>query len=299
MIFVYADTEVVMDDELFAVVYQTAWELWPKREKRVQFAGRTIVLMYLWSVIRGKPRQWVCDRRNLPPQLCDESVPSRSQFGRRLNSPPVQAMLAELEARVRQCPQAASMGCWLLDGKPLVVSPYSKDKAAKWGWAYDRKARGYKLFAMVDLDGNVIAWRLDSMNQAEPIVARELIEHIDRPGYILGDSIYDSGPLHEHAAQRDLQLIAPRKIPGGNIGIRARQPTRLHSIAMLETFNNTFGPAMYACRTSIERAFAMMGCSKVGLDHLPYFIRGPSRVRPWVQAKIILYSLQKPKELQQ
>jgi hypothetical protein len=288
-----------MDDELFKLVYQIAWELWPTREKRVQFAGRTIVLMYLWSAIRSKPRQWACDRRNLPPQLRDESIPSRSQFGRRLNSPPVQAMLGVFEARVRQCPQATALGCWLLDGKPLVVSPYSKDKAAKWGWAYDRQARGYKLFAMVDLDGNVIAWRLNGMNQAEPTVARELIEHTDRPGYVLGDSAYDSGPLHEHAALRELQLIAPRRIPGGNIGIRARQPTRLHSIAMLETFTNSFGPAMYTRRTSIERAFALMGCSKVGLDHLPCFIRSPSRVRLWVQAKVILYSIQKPKDLQQ
>ena len=137
------------------------------------------------------------------------------------------------------------------------------------------------------------------MNEAEPLVARTLLKHTDRPGYVIGDSIYDSGPLHELAAARDLQLIARRKVPGGNIGIRARQPTRLHSIAMLETFNNTFGPAMYACRTSIERAFAMMGCSKVGLDHLPYFIRGPSRVRLWVQGKIILYSLHQKKELHQ
>ena len=288
-----------MDDELFALVYRIAWELWPKREKRVQFAGRTIVLMYIWSAIRGKPRHWVCHRRNLPPHLREEAIPGRSQFGRRLNSPAVQAMLAELDARVRQGPQAGSIGCWLLDGKPLVVSPYSKDKDAKWGWAYDRKARGYKLFAMLDLDGNVTAWCLHGMNQAEPTVARGLIEQTDRPGYVLGDSAYDSGPLHELAAQRDLQLIAPRKIPGGNIGVRARQPTRLHSITMLETFNNAFGPAMYACRTGIERAFALMGCSKVGLDHLPSFIRTPARVRLWVQAKIILYSLQKPKELQQ
>ena len=288
-----------MDDELFGTVYQIAWRLWPRREKRVQFAGRTIVLMYLWSVIRGKPRQWVCHRRNLPRAMDDQGVPGRSQFGRRLKDPQVHAMLAELETHLRGAPQAKMLGCWLLDAKPLVVSPYSKDKSAHWGWAYDRKARGYKVFALSDLNGRVAAWQTRPMNEAEPLVARTLLQHTDRPGYVIGDSVYDSGPLHELAAARDLQLIARRKVPGGNIGIRARQPTRLHSIAMLETFNNTFGPAMYACRTSIERAFAMMGCSKVGLDHLPYFIRGPSRVRLWVQGKIILYSLQQKKDLRQ
>ena len=55
-----------MDDELFDRVYQIVWRLWPARERRVQYAGRTIVLMYWWSVIRGKPRQWVCDPRNCP-----------------------------------------------------------------------------------------------------------------------------------------------------------------------------------------------------------------------------------------
>ena len=62
---------------------------------------------------------------------------------------------------------------------------------------------------------------------------------------------------------------------------------------MLKTFNNAFGPALYACLTGIERTFSQMGCSKVGSDHLPYFVRGLPRVRAWVQAKIILYSLQK------
>jgi hypothetical protein len=35
------------------------------------------------------------------------------------------------------------------------------------------------------------------MNVSEPIVAQQLIEHIDRPGYLLGDSLYDSSsPLN-------------------------------------------------------------------------------------------------------
>ena len=112
-----------MDDELFETVYQIAWKLWPRREKRVQYPGRTIVLMYLWSVIRGKPRQWVCHRRNLPRALHDQIVPGRSQFGRRLNKPDVQAMLTELETHLRYIPQAKMLGCWLLDAKPLVISP--------------------------------------------------------------------------------------------------------------------------------------------------------------------------------
>ena len=288
-----------MDDELFQAVYQIAVSLWPRRGKGVQYSGRTIVLMYVWSVIRGKPRQWVCDRRNLPRALEETSIPSRSQFGRRLATPTIQTMLTELEHRVRCESSDTLLGCWVLDAKPLVVSPYSKDRDAKWGWAYDGKSRGYKLFAMTDLEGRVVAWQTGPMNQAEPVVAQDLLVQTDRPGYVLGDSIYDSGPLHEAASTRQLQLIAPRKVPGRNIGIRARQPTRCHAIDMLETFCNTFGPAMYARRTTIERTFSRMAASAIGLDHLPPFVRTPRRVRLWVQGKLILYSLHRTHSLRQ
>ena len=288
-----------MDDELFAALYHIAGQLWPRREKGMVYSGRLVVLLFLWTVIRGKPRGWVCDRRNLPAMLRDHDIPGPSQFRRRLRSQAVQAMLTEMENHVRRTPLSGMLGCWLLDAKPLVVSPYSKDKSARWGHAYDRKARGYKIFAMSDLEGRVAAWDCRPMNEAEPLVARTLVEHTDRPGYVLGDSIYDSGPLHELTAARDLQLIAPRKIPGGNIGRRARQPNRLHAIDMLETPHNTFGPAMYRWRTSIERVFSRMVSSSVGLDHLPPFVRTPPRVRLWVQGKIILYSFLKNRELRQ
>lgn len=288
-----------MDDELFAAVYQIAWKLWPGREKRVQCAGRTVVLMYLWSVIRGKPREWPCQRSHLPVPLQQARLLCRSQFGRRLNSPRVKAMLAELERHLRGVPGTHWLGCWLLDAKPLLVSPYSKDKAAKWGWAYDGKARGYKVFAMSDLEGRVVSWKARPMNESEPVVAKDLLEDTDRPGYVIGDSIYDSGPLHENAASRDLQLVAPRKLPGGRIGIRARQPTRLHAIAMLETFCNHFGPSLYALRPQIERVFSRLGCSRIGLDHLPPFVRTPARVELWVQGKIILYTLLLQNDLRQ
>lgn len=280
-----------MDDALFEVVYRLACVLWPRREQRVQYSGRLIVLMYYWSVIRGKPRWWVCDRRNLPARLRHLPTPSRSQFGRRLNSVAVGRMLDQLEQRINASMDAMLVGCWLLDAKPLVVSPYSKDKAARWGWAYDRKARGYKLFALVDLRGRVVAWRVDGMNQAEPLIARQLIEAIDRPGYLIGDSIYDSNLLHQRTAAMHVQLIAPRKQPGGPIGKRARHPHRLHAIDMLETHTNRLGPSLYSQRTGIERCFAAMAASRVGLDHLPGFIRTPARVRHWVQAKLSLYAI--------
>lgn len=288
-----------MDDELFSALYHIACRLWPYREKRVQFSGRLIVLMYLWCVLRRKPRGWVCEPGHLPRPLQATAIPSASRFRRRLKEPRFQQMLTEMEAQCRGLPQDRLIGYWTIDAKPLPVSPYSKDKEAKWGWAYDRKARGYKLFALCTLEGEFVDWRLEAMNASEPVMARTLLEATDRPGYLVGDSIYDSGPLHEAAAARQVQLIAPRKKPGGHIGRRARQPTRLHAIDMLETFCNGFGPTLYEQRTSIERVFSQMASSHIGLDNLPPFVRTPQRVRPWVQGKIILYSLLKTNRLRQ
>lgn len=154
----------------------------------------------------------------------------------------------------------------------MVVSPYSKDRAAKWGWAYSSKARSYKVFALCDLEGRLVACQTHPMNVAEPLVARALLEQTDRPGYVLDDSIYDSGPLYELAAARHLQLLAPR---------------------------NRIGSKLYACRTAIERVFSRLASSRSGLDHLPPFVRTPERVRLWVQGKIILYSVLHNKELRQ
>ncbi|MEM6259721.1 MAG: hypothetical protein AAGI37_15700 [Planctomycetota bacterium] len=82
--------------------------LWPKREPRVQYAGRLIVLLYLWSAIRNKPLCRACDRRNRA--LADRPIPNRSQFGRRLCCPNVVTMIDELEQAVNDLQVAGLIG---------------------------------------------------------------------------------------------------------------------------------------------------------------------------------------------
>lgn len=288
-----------MDDELFNLVYQRAHEFAPQRGKRQQFSDAIIACVYLWSIIRNKPMNWACLSANAPSALADRPLPCCSTLSRRVRSDAVRQLLDQLEHDLLQLQQATLLCCWLVDAKPLPVSPYSKDKQARRGWAYDGRARGYKLFAVCDLDQRIVGWQVHAMNMAEPVVARSLLKHLDRPGYLIGDSIYDSTPLYEAAAEHGIHVIAPRKQPQGNIGVRARHPNRLHAIAMLETPGNQFGPAVYALRTTIERAFARMAASSVGLDHLPGWVRGLDRVRRWVQAKLILFAIQQNKHLRQ
>ncbi|MEM9020674.1 MAG: hypothetical protein AAGC44_08925 [Planctomycetota bacterium] len=73
-----------MDDERLESLHHIAHHLWPKREPRVQYAGRPIAPLDLGSAIRNKPMSWARDRRNPPRALADLPTPGRPQLGRRL-----------------------------------------------------------------------------------------------------------------------------------------------------------------------------------------------------------------------
>lgn len=279
-----------MDDERFNVLYLFVRELAPPRDKRCQYSDGDILLVFLWAAWRQKPVCWACQQRNAPRQLQGRDLPSPSRMSRRLRTDGFKQLLQLVISALQQQLLATALlvGCWSIDAKGFAVNHYSKDKHAKLGWCCGRKARGYKLFLIIDARGVPVAWHVDSMNVAEPTAAVQLIEHLDRPGYLLGDCIYDSDKLFKLAHAKGVQLIAPRKEPHKNVGKDARSEPRMHAIAMLETKVNTFGPAMYATRTAIERKFAQWSASDVGLDHLPGWVRTPQRVRRWIDAKIFI-----------
>ncbi|MCE9592065.1 MAG: transposase [Planctomycetes bacterium] len=161
---------------------------------------------------------------------------------------------------------------------------------ARRGWAAGHLAHGYKLFLYSDSDGRIIAYQVHAMNRAEQAVALELIPHATRPGYTLGDSVYDTQACHDAAAACGQQLIAPRKDPAGSISTRANSPQRMHAIAMLETPTaSRFGVEMYKKRTLIERVFSVMTSATVGMDSLPPWVRTLRRVRQWVDAMVVFY----------
>lgn len=278
-----------MDDEHFHALYRIVHRLSPRRAKRCQYSDGDILLIVLWAALRHKPICWAADACNAPRVLRDRPLPSRSVVGRRANSPGVEVLMNELIMHLQaQLLVAHLVGCWKIDAKGLAVSRYSKDKHAKWGYCREGKARGYKLFLLTDARNVPVAWHVEPMNVAEPSVARTLIEAIQGPGYLLGDSAYDSNALYEQAAARHVQLLAPRKGADKPIGKRACSAARLHAIAMLETHVNTFGRSLYKRRTDIERTFARWSASTLGLDHLPGWVRTPRRVRRWINAKILI-----------
>ena len=203
-----------------------------------------------------------------------------------MKTPSVQQMLGELEAMVGAVSNLALI--LNLDAKPLPVGGWSKDPDARWGQAVRTKAKGYKLYAVCNAQGAIVAWTLHSMNIPETEAARELIPQLEGAGYLLGDSLYDSNELYDLAAAGGRQLVAPRKKPGRGLGHRKHSPARLRSIDLLES-DSQFGRSLHRQRIRIEGMFGTMGNIGCGLAPLPNWVRRLPRVRLWVQTKIILH----------
>lgn len=176
----------------------------------------------------------------------------------------------------------------LVDGKPLVVGSHSKDPDCEWGHARRGWAQGYKLHAIYGADCVPQQWEVVPLNEAEPEVAARLIPALGPGGgYVLGDSAYDSNPLHDATLTTGRQLVAKRKRPKAGLGHRRHSPGRLRSITLLQ---GKFGQELYALREGIERQFGWLTNHGAGLAPLPNWVRRIHRVRLWVQTKLIIHA---------
>jgi hypothetical protein len=160
---------------------------------------------------------------------------------------------------------------WMVDGKPLVISNCSKDRQAGYGRAGRGKAKGYKLHVIRGLDRSIAAWRIAPMNVDERVMARRLVREARIQGYLLGDSNYDSNPLHEVCSSMpELQLVTR---PRGGYGLtkrrRAQSAGRRRSIELLEHPQPEFGRQLLRQRDDIERGFGNLSNWGGGLTHLP------------------------------
>lgn len=244
-----------------------------------------IVGVYLWAVVHDRPTSWACDPRNWPQGLWHRKLPSQATMSRRLRTAEVQALLRCLECRLARLSSGGFTT--LLDGKPLLVGTHSKDPEARWGRVRRGWAKGYKLHAAYGAGNLPDAWEVEPLNEAEPEIAAQLVPRLRAGGgYLLGDSIYDSNPLHDVAMSKGYQLVAQRKRPESGLGHRRHSPGRLRSIALL---TQQFGKDLYAHREHIERQFAWLTNHAGGLSPLPNWVRRLSRVRQWVQAKLLIH----------
>jgi hypothetical protein len=207
-------------------------------------------------------------------------------MSRRLRTAEVQRLLNQLE----QAFGSLNPKGWVLaiDGKPLTVGSYSRDPEATWGRACRTFAKGYKVHALYGAGPMPLGWDITGLNTGEPEIAARLLARRPGGGYVLGDKIFDSNPLHEVAARSGYQLVAERKRPNTGLGHRRHSPHRLRCIDLLQT---DFGRELYVRRKDIERQFGGLTNHAGGLAPLPNWVRRIARVRLWVQAKLIIHAL--------
>jgi hypothetical protein len=290
--------ENIVEHQLWLCIVALVAEL-GKRPKRTvcDYSDQDIVQVYYWAVAHDRPTSWACNRHNWPPWRRRRPLPSEATMSRRLRSPGVQKLLDALEQRVLAPKQPGLY--WMIDGKPLAISGCSKDRQAGYGRAANCKAKGYKIHAIVDPQGGIAAWRVAPMNKDERVMAVRLVRDAPIHGYLVGDTNYDSNPLHQACGRRDsLQLVTRRRHgPGCGLGHKKQTPGRLRSIALLENPYPDFGEQLLADRNAVERRFAHLTNWGGGLTCLPPWVRTHRRVHRWVQAKLVLTTVKRTEQI--
>ena len=292
-----------MEDELWREAYRVVCE---EGKRQTPHPGTTypdwvIVLVLLWAAIHDRPVSWACEVRHWAGAgrgRRPRRLPSASTMSRRLRTVGVLGLLQRVLARLGGLVPPALVR--RVDGKPLPVGGFSKDRDARWGRAVDHKARGYKLFLVWGAGVVPDAWKLGPMNEAEQAAARDLVPRLPTGGYLLGDGLYDSNPLHGVCDAHGVQLVAPRKQPGAGLAHCDHEPGRLRSIALLETAAPgdlpaaapaPFARALYDRRGDIERDLGGWCSFAGGLQPLPSWVRTPHRVAYWSAAKLVINGL--------
>jgi hypothetical protein len=294
-----------MDRELWKIVYaaiRRAALVIGHLGRRPTYSDALIIAMYVWSVWHDRPLCWACDRSHYGSLLRPRKLPSVSQFTRRINSEQAQRILQHVHDQLAQRGLITEEGYLdgYLDGKPLLVSPVSKDRQATRGKICGGFGKGYKLHAFVNRRRRIVVWSVMGLNVAEQTVAAELLPHLPpltSDGLVMLDTNYDSAPLHKHGADPlGLCLVHPLK-GQDRVGADGHHPVTLRQMgASRRELVRVWGDHpdlagfVVKARDTIERVFGVLVCTGGGLGSLPAWTRTLRRVRRWVGAKIILYN---------
>lgn len=273
-----------MDDAVWLTLCLSLEDL-PERPGRFAHPTRTILRVGLWAILHDRPFCWACVASNWPGHLRPRGLPHQSTLSRRWRRSEVQRTLAALHRLVLKA--LGPMGRYAaVDGRPLPVGGASQDRDARAGRAVRGLGRGYKLHALVTGAGMIACFIITPMNRAEQTVARALLRRAPAElARIVGDTIFDSVPLHRVAAATGRRLYT--RLRQGRVGLR-RQPERLRVRRVLST---RAGARLLRSRDVVERTFARMSNVGLGFKGLPPWARGLHRATTWVSGKILLFHL--------
>lgn len=271
--------------ELYQIIKREARRL-PRPRRRFQYSDALIAAMFFWAAWHDRPQCWAAQRTSYHGLFRPRRLPSNSEFNRRVRS----ARFAQLLMQIFDAllPPAAPGAALVLDARPLPVGACSKDQAAQPGRVYCGFARGYRVHALVNANGFVVAFRLTSMNAAEPDVALDMLQEAAPGDTVLTDGVNDSARLYEAAEARGVCFRArPRK--NAAQGHRPQSAARLRGIADWRTHATEFERR----RDAIERVFGWQSSFGGGLAPLPAWVRTPARTYRWVAAKLTIYHVRR------
>jgi hypothetical protein len=267
--------------------------------RRPVYPNWLIVAMFLWSVWHDRCLSWACDRNHYNTLFRPRgSLPSISQFTRRIKTHECHAILQRVHRDLAACGIAQDLS--YIDGKPLLVSPVSKDPDAARGYITGGYGKGYKLHAYITARRRIVIWSVTPLNTDEKTVAREqLLPHLPPPRnpggcLTLVDSNYDAAPLYKAFDRQGQALLAQVRAqhlvgPNGRhpTTLRMMGPQRREALAVWEQHPNLVRYVMEQ-RNNAEGVFSVLAM-RFHLHALPGFVRRVERVRRWVGGKIILY----------
>jgi hypothetical protein len=275
--------------------------------RRCVYADRLIAAMYLWCVWHDRPLSWACDRVHYNTLFRPRRLPSVSQFTRRVKTDALRRILQRVHDELAAVSLATPLS--YLDGKPLVVGGASKDRDARRGRAVGGFGKGYKLHALVSEDGRIPTWSVTPLNAAEHVVAQALCLRLppSRPAaaaaampwvdaMVLGDSGYDSAPLHKVIqAASNACLLTPlrgqQRVKDGvhhPVTLRQMGGARREAVVVWRD-HPRLARFVLKRRIGVENTFSALTCAGGGLGPLPAWTRTLGRVTRWVGGKIILY----------
>ncbi|HYE18404.1 MAG TPA: transposase [Tepidisphaeraceae bacterium] len=267
-----------------------------RRGRECKFADALVVRMYLWAAWHDRPLCWACDRAHYNTLFRPRQLPSVSQFTRRVKTDVARAVLQRVHDDLAA--RGIATGLSALDGKPLTVSPVSRDRDARRGHVSGGFAKGYKLHAWVTDDGRLPLWAVTPLNADEKTVARLLCESLPEmppDALALADANFDAAPLHKRVARAGARLLCPlrgqgRTGDGGHHAVTLRQmgAARRELVALWAAKPDLCDHVLHH-RNAVERGFSTLTCHGGGLAALPAWVRTIGRVTRWVGAKIILY----------
>ncbi len=284
-----------MERQLFTLLYEWLVAVGAAHERgKKQFSNVIIVAVLFWAGLHDRPILWACQEINWPAdRQWVLQLPSPATMSRRLQTYSVHLLLHQLASFLRDMFPHHMLK--IVDAKPLVVGPTSKDRDARRGYAAGLFAKGYKVCVILDACGVVDAWRLEPMNVGESQAATQLVLRMPGNGYIVADALYDAGPFYQAAGEAGWQVIAQPKFPEA----KRRQVPNMSPFRMrgLELASNplacsgqatSFGQDLLELRDIIERRFGYFTNFGGGLAPLPNWVRRPHRVAMWVQVKFII-----------